>query len=354
MEQLGIVASERCRDPHREGKRWFHLLRFALTYRELLSEYRVVAPDTTAAMLKDALSALQDDAAKGLRRNIEPLGETFRGTVSLAAKVAKREVNRVLMFQDPVDLAIERPENYALLRNCNLAGAHLCINGAAHLWALYECHRRGIQQNWPYIYKPQVVENATETVAFIAHDGQKERIARFAIQYQDVLRTFPRLVATSGTRDYIADRFKSWLPEERALDIQVAGETAKISHGPPGGDVVIADEIFSTYSQFKAASHKHEFYIFWNVLFFVDHKATHPHEPDIQVLLKTCLNPLHRVNLILNSHMAAEWASRYRKPEQPVFREKEQVRVNGGEDLVTSGESPNPYEAPGGQGAGGP
>ena len=317
MEAIGIVASDRCRDPRQEGKQWFHLNRFAITYCDLLASYRIVAPDATAALLQDSLSGLQGAAAKRFRGNIESVGESFRGMVGLAARVARGEIRRVLMFQDPFDLAIERPENYALLRNCNLAGAHLCINGAAHLWALYECHKQGIPQEWEYVYDPVTVGEVRETVAFIAHDGQKERMARFAILYRDVLRTFPRLVATSGTRDYIADRFRSWVPGEPGLEIEVAGETQKVSHGPSGGDVIIADEIFSTYRHFRAPALRYALYAFWNVLFFVDHKTSHPHEPDIQVLLKTCVNPIHRVNLILNSHMAAEWATRYRERIKP-------------------------------------
>jgi len=321
LEPLGIIASESCREPRQDAKQWFHLVRFTFTYCELLSRYRIVAPDSTASMLRNYLSGMQDTAASRLRENIEPVGGAFRGIVNLAARVARGELRRILVFQDPLDLSIERPEQYALLRNCNLAGAYLCFNATAHLWALYECHRLRIPQKWEYIYTPEEVDGVRETVAFIAHDGQKERIARFAIRYHDVLREFPRLMATSGTRDYIIDRFKSWLPGETALEIEVAGETDetdKASHGPSGGDVVIADEIFYTYSHFEASTARHDLYAFWNVLFFVDHKATHPHEPDIQVLLKTCVNPLHKVNLILNSRMAAEWAARYREKAKAV------------------------------------
>lgn len=314
LEKIGVVASERCREARPEAKRWLHLSLFCVIYRKLLARYKIVAPAATAEIIQDALKPVGDPWSKTIIDELEIVGGSFRGRVSLAAQVAIRTISRVLMFQDPDDHAIERPDNYALLRNCNLAGAHINFNYSAHLWALYECHRLRISQEHVYNYVPVTHGGVRETVAFIAHDGQKEQIARVAIQYRDVFALFDGLTGTSGTKNRIDKAFDAW--EVARLPIGVAGASAASAHGPSGGDVVIAEEIFRTHDNISPSS-PYSLYAFWNVLFFIDHKMTHPHEPDIQVLLNTCLNPEHKVNLLLNTRMAAEWARRYREQLPP-------------------------------------
>jgi methylglyoxal synthase len=197
METIGIVASETCKE-NGKGKRWFHLRKFIKAYCEVLPHFRVVTTDSTAKIIEEVISQISNPANK--RLNIEPLGNPFRGVVRLAAMVARGDVRRVLMFQDPKDLDIERPERYALLRNCNLSGSKLHINASVHLWALYECKRLNILQNHPYHTVPVNAGDLKETIAFIAHDSEKSRMARFALHYRDVIRRFPRLIATSGTK----------------------------------------------------------------------------------------------------------------------------------------------------------
>lgn len=308
METIGIVASDTCTQ-HVEGKRWFHLRKFIDAYHDVMSRFRIVATDNTARIIKDTVSQIPNCSSKQLE--VAQLGDSFKGVVTLAAMVARGDVRRVLMFQDPKDLDIERPERYALLRNCNLSGSKLHINASAHLWALFECKRLGIIQTHPYYTVPINAADVKETIAFIAHDREKPRMGRFALHYRSVLRTFPRLIATSGTKKHIDEFLKNTLPPSDRLVIQSAGAKDKESHGPAGGDVIIADEIFATYG-IDGPACRMPYYTLHHILFFIDHKNTHPHEPDIQVLLRTCANPEHRVNLILNSRMAEEWAERYR------------------------------------------
>lgn len=308
---IGVVVSSKCEKALFPTKRWFYAGKFLRAYHALLAaHYKIVAPDETVGILNTSLEGGEKDSALPTPLSIEPLGDQFQGVVRLAAMVATGEVKRVLMFQDPRDLEIERPENYALLRNCNINGRHLYINAAAHLWALYECKVRCIPQNEPYETEPFELEDVKETVAFIAHDDEKPRMARFALHYRDVLRRFPKLIATSGTKRFIDKFLTNSVPPWDRLKIQSAGAKDNVSHGPSGGDVIIAEDIFKTYgsNQSNAVANR----VLHHILFFIDHKHTHPHESDIQVLLKTCVNPLHRVNLILNSRMAEEWAERYR------------------------------------------
>src|SRR5262249_9804128 len=154
----------------------------------------------------------------------------------LAAMVAKGQIDRVLFFQDPRDLEIEHPENYALLRNCNLHGCRFCINEAAHLWAQCQRHK---EKAAPRIQR-KPTDLADETVALIAFGKEKERMARFVLRYAEAFQRFPRLLATSGTKDYI-DRFldAAGRPDTR-LKIESAGLVPGETRGPAGGDVIIA------------------------------------------------------------------------------------------------------------------
>ena len=74
----------------------------------------------------------------------------------------------------------------------------------------------------------------------------------------------------------------------------------------------VADEILDWYHDAGRASGSD--HVLHHVLFFADSSKSHPHEADIRVLLKACADPRNRVNLILNSRMAEEWANRYSPP----------------------------------------
>jgi methylglyoxal synthase len=226
--------------------------------------------------------------------------------------VARKEIHRVLWFQDPNDLLVGRAENYALLRNCNLAGAHLMMNSAAHLWALYQQTLTG-KATRPY-QPPYNGADVYESVFLIAHDGEKTRMSRFVFLFRDVLARFPRVMATSGTLVHI-QKVLSGFGAPDSLQVGPVGATKTLAHGPSGGDVVVADEIYDSYGVGGRAHHGER--VLHHVLFFPDHRQSHAHEVDVRTLLETCANPLHRVNLILNSRMAEEWAQRYRHLPSP-------------------------------------
>jgi methylglyoxal synthase len=96
-------------------------------------------------------------------------------------------------------------------------------------------------------------------VALIAHDRKKDEIVEFVAQYRQILTTC-QLMATGTTGGRIADA--TGLPVERMLS------------GPLGGDAQIAAKV----AQREVAA----------VIFLVDPLFAHPHEPDIQGLLRVC------------------------------------------------------------------
>ena len=96
-------------------------------------------------------------------------------------------------------------------------------------------------------------------VAIIAHDGKKADLVAFATFNRDRLAEF-QLVATSSTGRLLADKV--------GLDVEC------LESGPVGGDVQIANRVVE--GQIEA------------VVFMVDPLDKHPHEPDIQTLLRIC------------------------------------------------------------------
>jgi len=111
-------------------------------------------------------------------------------------------------------------------------------------------------------------------LALIAHDGKKADMVAFAIQYRDILARFD-LVATSTTGQLIEE--KTGLPVSKMLS------------GPKGGDAQIAAQVAEGLIE--------------AVFFFVDPLGKHPHDPDIQGLLRIC--NVHNVALATNIATAA-------------------------------------------------
>lgn len=115
--------------------------------------------------------------------------------------------------------------------------------------------------------------DSAPTIALIAHDGKKADLISFAHRNVDLLRRF-RLVATGTTGGML----------QQQLDLDVN----RYQSGPIGGDVQIAAQIV-------------EGNVF-AVIFFVDPLDKHPHEPDIQTLLRAC--NVHNVALATNEATA--------------------------------------------------
>lgn len=99
----------------------------------------------------------------------------------------------------------------------------------------------------------------TATIALIAHDGKKDDMVRFVRTHRELLARF-QLIGTGTTGERITQA--TGLPVERMLS------------GPVGGDAQIA----ARTAEGKVAA----------VIFLVDPLYAHPHEPDIQSLLRIC------------------------------------------------------------------
>lgn len=109
----------------------------------------------------------------------------------------------------------------------------------------------------------------TSTLALIAHDAKKDELVAFANRRRSDLARFD-LLATGTTGGRLTD---------------ATGLTVEAVHsGPLGGDVQIGARLVEGGVA--------------GVLFLRDPLTAHPHEPDIQALLKLC--DLHGIPLATN------------------------------------------------------
>lgn len=113
-----------------------------------------------------------------------------------------------------------------------------------------------------------------KTLALIAHDGKKADMVAFAMDHRDVLARY-HLIATSTTGKTLVEK--------------VGLEVERMLSGPIGGDAQIAARV----AEGRVAA----------VFFFVDPLGKHPHDPDIQSLLRIC--NAHDVPLATNPATAA-------------------------------------------------
>jgi methylglyoxal synthase len=112
------------------------------------------------------------------------------------------------------------------------------------------------------------------TIALISHDGKKADMVAFAMEYREVLERY-ELVATNTTGKLLRDKV--------GLSVQL------MLSGPIGGDAQIAAQV---------AEGKIE-----AVFFFIDPLGQHPHDPDINTLLRIC--NVHDVPIASNPATAA-------------------------------------------------
>jgi methylglyoxal synthase len=96
-------------------------------------------------------------------------------------------------------------------------------------------------------------------LALIAHDGKKDDMVQFVQAYRELLSSC-HLIATGTTGKRVAEA--TGLPLEPMLS------------GPMGGDAQIAARVAEGHVAL--------------VVFLVDPLYAHPHEPDIQGLLRVC------------------------------------------------------------------
>ena len=108
-----------------------------------------------------------------------------------------------------------------------------------------------------------------DTLAVIAHDGRKADLIAWATYNRERLSRF-ELVATATTGALLRDKV--------GLDVE------SVLSGPMGGDAQIAAMVAEGHIR--------------AVIFFVDPLSAHPHDPDIQTVMRVC--NVHSVAIATN------------------------------------------------------
>ena len=111
-------------------------------------------------------------------------------------------------------------------------------------------------------------------IAIIAHDGKKADMVQFTNKNKNLLdKEGIKLIATGTTGSKV-----------EAVGIKVK----KMLSGPMGGDAQIAARVAEGKTKM--------------VLFFKDPNSSHPHEPDINMLIRIC--DVHNIPLATNEATA--------------------------------------------------
>ncbi len=112
--------------------------------------------------------------------------------------------------------------------------------------------------------------NDAKTIAIIAHDGKKPEMVAFIRDHSHILKQKDILLIATGTT---------------GSHVQRAGfEVEMLASGPYGGDAQIASRIVEGNVQM--------------VIFFRDPLGKHPHEVDVNMLMRIC--DVHNIPLATN------------------------------------------------------
>lgn len=111
LKTLALVAHD--------GKK-ADMVAFALSHKEVLQKYDLVATKTTGQLLKDKCGLEVRQMLSG------PLG----GDAQIAGQVAEGKIEAVFFFVDPLTANPHDPDIQGLLRICNVHNVPLATNAA--------------------------------------------------------------------------------------------------------------------------------------------------------------------------------------------------------------------------------
>lgn len=280
---------------------------------------------------------LNDETKKFLHEEcgVVRLPSTDKGGVTiLSSLITRRRATLLWPFLSPLTTHLLFPKNIALLRLADLYRVKKLMNtGSVNEWLDGEANRdsnlnlREISDlNFPFpsspvgsfvvataredpkveglfTFEPKETEEMLDFVrvkrektldatlnravlALISHDAMKDRMLDFAIDHEQELMKFGKIITTGTTGSLIGDA----LP-----DLGDAGKIHRYHSGPKGGDVEIATQIL-----FGACD---------VVIFFVDPLHPHPHTEDIRVVFAACMIQ-NQVRMLSNEVQARDWMDR--------------------------------------------
>lgn len=196
----------------------------------------ILGKDTVVPERRD-LKSIREDVSKFIGSNATVLPGRDKGGVAILANlIVQRQCSIIWPFLSPITVHWLNPENLALMRLCDLRNAKRLMNAeSVRTWFRDEA-QRDIKRNpqeipvkialgtpekdgsWPVAERevpkeyhevklPERKRHPEEfwsrfedqTIALIAHDAMKDRMVDFAIQYENELSRFRRILATGTT-----------------------------------------------------------------------------------------------------------------------------------------------------------
>lgn len=239
------------------------------------------------------------------------------GILEIAYRVVTEQCKVVIFLYDPSEVRSESPETRALTRVCIYKQIVLLTTVAtADYWLKYQSDswlkEHGFHKlDWLHAHKggegdfnPFLPEKST--IALIAHNDKKDEMKKFVKNNLKFLKRFERILATGTTGTLI----RGWFYEFPDLVEKVVPKAS----GPKGGDVQIAHDIMEKRCQ--------------TVIFLHDPLTAHPHDPDINLLRRTCQLPNVSCILLSDLRSANDWVKSFKtweksgKPNKLTLAEK--------------------------------
>ncbi|GAG38289.1 unnamed protein product, partial [marine sediment metagenome] len=239
----------------------------------------------------------------------------------------------VIFLIDPTDLASLYPECIALKRECVANNKFfLSTYASACEWATLTWSTPGeyvlTEEESDYLRESHNVEItkdlSNQTIALISHDKMKVRMIHFANEHRNLLSKFGQIIGTGTTARLLKGEeiagdldsllegrnqdekkdLKEAIDEVRRLNLRLE-KMQELRSGPKGGDVQIASRVMGGKCD--------------KVIFFEDPFTARPHEPDIQLLERTC--QIHGDSVVCMSDpiSAHLWAEAW-KPQDSGYR----------------------------------
>jgi len=287
---------------------------------------RLVLGEDTDTRLSDEpqLNSLKDEVAEFIKSRATILPDRKKGGVAILANIiVHRQCSIIWPFLSPITVHWLNPDNLALIRLCDLWNAKRLMNAeSVRAWFRDEAERDnrrnpqaiGLKMTlgtpeddglWPEakrqhdkkyyeIKLPDRQRHPEEfwtqfdrqTIALIAHDAMKDRMVDFAIQYENELSRFKRILATGTTGQEV---------ENVCRKLREGKKIRRCLSGPKGGDIEIATEVLFGRCHI--------------VVFFIDPLHPHAHIDDIRVVFSACMAEIkdNDVRMLTNEVQAREW-----------------------------------------------
>lgn len=299
---VALVATPNFKKDHKEKLREFayqHL--YTLTrHFDVISTGRThteicgfIEPDYQALKELRALKLISQDLGirdakendikrwhNGIKPHFKKKREGVEGMIEVANELVQGRLDAIIQFSVEDDTTV-RAGSAVLRREANVHDVPIASDVAtAHAFVQFWKSKLGPRNAASSLFRPRVAKPApfaplrknrgNHVLALIAHNGRKDEMCRFVVEYRDKLRRFKHILATGHSGELARQYLGATGWSDRDLK-----RILTYNSGPEGGDVEIATAVIHGLCH--------------NVLFFQDPATSHPHQADIRLFEQAIL-----------------------------------------------------------------